>query len=472
MAKKTKAVEEVERTLPHNLDAERSVVGAVLVHNDAWELATSIISAGDFYRDAHRRIWNALEKLHAKKSIMDFVTVREELIRAGDIDEVGGPAYVASLADGVPRATNVKHYARIVRDKAMLREIIYAANRTLTAAYEAEETPLEILQRTDRSFLELQQRGSRGGSVLMRDTAAAHFERLEWRAQNRGQLTGLETGFPSINELTNGWQRKDMIIVAARPSIGKTVFAMNSAVAAARTGKRVYVFSYEMRFEQLEDRMLSSLTGVQLTRIQNGALGQPDYSKISDAIEVMHNLPLRINDRSRMRIEDVRLECRLAQREEGLDLVVIDYVQRMPSSIGTKATRNEQITDISRQVKDLAGELDVPILLLSQLKRADSRRSDPRPQLDDLRESGALEQDADDVCFLHRPNHKVSGTTEFIREKARNGPTGTLNLTIDRETVTFTDGGEDLPAPSERPRRRRRSEPDGQPALPETADED
>jgi replicative DNA helicase len=466
VAKRSVAAE--ERTLPHNLEAERSVLGAILVHNGAWAYAAEKLRAADFYRDAHAHIWTAMTALIDRKVAIDFTTLREELTRVGDIDDVGGPSYVSSLSDGVPRATNVTYYAGIVREKAILREVIYAANKVLVTAYEAEDKPEDVLRQADRAFLELQRR--KGASRLrpLKDTVGGIFARMEWREANQGKLVGVDTGFPQINELTLGWRKKDMIIVAARPSIGKTVFAMNAAVAAARAGHKVAVFSYEMRREQLEDRILSSLTQIPFYRIELGAFGAADHPKISDAIGVISNLPIAIDDRAGQYVSDIRNSCRRLQNEDGLDLVVIDYVQLIPSELARRgASKNEQVTEISRSVKELADELDVPIMLLSQLKRLDPRRPDPRPQLDDLRESGSLEQDADEVNFLHRKNHKESGTTNYIREKARNGPTGTRNLTIDRDTVTFTDGGEDIPEePPKRRKKKGEKDPDPQAELP------
>lgn len=465
-----KAVDVSERTLPHNLEAERSVLGAVLVDNGAWILAAEVINEWDFFRDAHRRIWRAMDTLIERKTTVDFVTVKEELRRVDDLEEVGGPAYISGLADGVPRATNVEYYAGIIREKALLRSIILAANRALSSAYEAERSPEDILRATDLEFLELQGRKRNSRMRAIKDSASDIFKRLEFRVQNKGKLVGIPTGFPSINEMTLGWRKKDYIVVAARPSIGKTVFAMNTAVAAALAGETVAVFSYEMRREQLEDRLLSSLTQIPFYRIEAGALGAKDYEKITPALEAMHTLPLYIDDRAGQYVADIRNRCRRMLSETGLGLVIVDYVQLIPSELARRgASRNEQMTEISRSLKELADELDVPFIVCSQLKRLDPRRADPRPQLDDLRESGSLEQDADEVNFLHRRNHKESGTTNYIREKARNGPTGTRNLTIDRDTVTFTDGGEDPPEEPEKPRRtgkRSKPAPDPSPELP------
>jgi replicative DNA helicase len=451
-----------ERTLPHNLEAERSVLGAILVDNSAFELASREIKADDFYRDAHRRIYSAIVYLvDERRVVVDFVTLKEELGRRNEIDEVGGPAYIASLADGVPRATNTAYYARIVREKATLRNLIYAANKILKSAYECDEEPEDLLRTADRLIVDVTNGHGKGRLESVRDSISPLMRDLEYRIEHRGELTGVPTGFDSVNLETMGWQPGDLIIIAARPSIGKTTFVVNSLVSASEAGKRTVLFSLEMRKKQLHYRLLSHLSGVDLSRIISGAVGSVDYAKISAALERMHALDLHIDDRSGQTYWDIRAQCRRLKAEHGLDLVAIDYVQLMAGSLERKgANRNEEVTDISRRLKILADELGVPILLLSQLSRAGSKRSDPRPQLSDLRESGSLEQDADVVAFLHRKNHKEGGYTEFILEKQRNGPTGSLALTFHKETSTFVDGGDPPPAPE----RKRKGDPD--PRLP------
>jgi replicative DNA helicase len=456
--------EELERTLPHNLEAERSVLGAILVHNDAYEAASHVVKADDFFRDAHRRIFTAIAHLVDELRVdVDFVTLKEELLRRGDLDEVGGPAYISSLADGVPRATNVRYYAGIVKEKATLRALIYAANKMLTDAYAAEDSAGDILARSDRAMLDVQNAHVSTRMSNVAESTTDLFKDFEHRVEHRGQLTGVDTGFASINELTFGWQPGDLIVVAARPSIGKTTFVMNTAVAGARTGKRVAFFSLEMRRRQLEYRVMSSLSGVACTRLLSGFVGSQDYPKISQAFETLSRLPVAIDDRARQTVQDIRGACRRLKAEGGLDLVVVDYVQLMPGTLQRKgATRNEELTDISRRMKVLADEIASPILMLSQLRRLEARR---RPQLEDLRESGALEQDSDIVAFLHRSDHRAGGPTEFILAKQRNGPTGSVKLLFERDTLTFTDAGPDLDEekPPEQPempgveaRRRRR----------------
>lgn len=452
---------EMERTLPHNLEAERSVLGVILVDNSAYEMASQTITGRDFFRDAHRRIFDAIAFLVDERHVVvDFVTLKEELMRRGELDDVGGPAYVASLADGVPRATNIVYYTGIVKDKSALRDLIYAANKILTDAYAAEEPAVDVLRRADLALLDVQNAHVSARMSELKDSVSGLFADFEDRVARRGQLIGIDTGFKSVNELTFGWQAGDLVVIAARPSMGKTTFVMNSAIAGARCGKRVAFFSLEMRKRQLEYRILSSLSGVACTRLLSGFIGGPEYPNISTAFEQLAALRLFIDDRARQTVHEIRSACRRIKAEGGLDLIVIDYVQLMPGTLQRKgATRNEELTDISRRLKVLADEVSAPIILLSQLRRLEARR---RPHLEDLRESGALEQDSDIVGFLYRGDHRAGGITEFILAKQRNGPTGTVKLAFERDTLTFTDAGEQTEEETkqaekteERPRRRR-----------------
>ena len=428
-----------ERTLPCNLDAERSVLGAILIENSVVHQVAGTLTAAAFFRAAHRTIYTALLTMLDHNEVADLVTVTEKLAAAGTLDDCGGQAYVAALVDGVPRSTNINYYADIVREKALLRSLIFTANKVLTNAYETEP-PADILRWSEQQFFELAHGHVDSRLVPLKAGISPLSADLAWRVQHRGELTGITTGFPSVDQHTAGWQAGDLIVIAARPSIGKTTFVMNSVAAACVAGKRVAVFSLEMRRRQLEWRLLSSLANVPMVRIRAGELGGSDYAAIAAAQEVMFDLPLWIDDTAGRTVWDIRSACRRLKAEGGLDLIAIDYVQLMPGSLDRRgATRNEQITDISMRLKHLADELSVPILLLSQLSRASDKRPDPRPKLSDLRESGALEQDADVVGFLHRKNHREGGLTYFILEKERNGPTGTLKLNLDRDIVLFSD---------------------------------
>ena len=785
MAGKKQPTPIAERDLPHNLDAEKALLGAILVHQEHYDTAAALLKPEQFYRVAHQRIFTAMGTLRAQTIDVEFVTLKAELLRAGDLDEVGGPAYISSLASGVPRATNVKHYASLIAEAAALRDLIGAANQILTKAYDAEEPASVIVSEADRALLALQGRGGDGHLRALSDTAVTRFKSLEWRVEHKGELRGLDTGYPAINEITLGLRAGDLDIIAARPSIGKaqpldssvllstgqwvkmgdlrvgdelasadgepsfvtgifpqgvhqafrvtfvdgrsvecsgdhlwsvhttkltrrdhiwatnhlslklsieryrsrigvplmggdfgssrdwpvdpwllgfligdgsfrgttlrfstadaeiieqvraklpdglkvrhvakydyavvanrrgagnellkalgdlglrgahshtkfipgvyftgdyddrlellqglldsdgwaqgavcyttvseqlasdvqalarsigavvrvrskarsyryrghklngrtayelvithqrpdtlftldrkrkrarvnvrrqrltivsveptrmammqcisvshssglyvtdgytlthnTTLALNIGVHAAQAGKRVAVFSLEMTREQLEDRILSQLSRVALSRIQSGHIGQTEWAPLAVAITVMDNLPLAINDRAGQTAGEIRASCRRLLAEFGaLDLVIVDYVQLMVSGLNRKgSTRTEELSDAAMRLKDMAKELAVPVILVSQLRRVDGR-----PKIEDLRESGALEQVADIVGLLHRRDHRVGGTTEFIVAKHRNGRCGTYYLTLDLDTTTFTDGGEPEPEPS------------------------
>lgn len=452
---------ELLRTLPHDLEAERAVLGAVLIDNATYDRVGELLVADDFFRRAHAAIWSSIVvMLNEKKTAVDLISLRVELERHSEFDEVGGPAYISALTDGIPRSANIEHYARIVREASTRRKLIAAAKKILCDAYETEISAAEVIVQADRAIVDLQRGAEPGRLVDVRTRTGAIMEDLEYRVNHRGVLSGVPTGFASVDELTDGWQRSDMIVLAARPSIGKTAFILNTAVAAASsTGRPVPIFSLEMRAKQLELRMLASLSGVDARQIRRGDLGDFDFEKLAPAMTRLQELPIFIDDRGSQTIWGIRAACRRLRSEHGpLGLIIIDYVQLMHGTLDRRgASRNDELTDISRRTKVLAAEIDAPILLLSQLNRAGDSRQDKRPILSDLRESGAFEQDADVVVFLHRKHHRESGPTAIIFDKQRNGPGGSLILTFDRETQTFTDGGEEPaadPEPARKPKQR------------------
>lgn len=453
--KKTSLPPEEERILPHDLTAEKATLGSILSNPAAWDTVTQILQAGDFFRRGHAAVFAAMKALEERRGAIDAIPIIDELRKTGDLDEAGGPAYVMSLTDGIPRTANAVHYAGIVREKAILRRVIALGQDIAARAYLAEEAAEAIVHDADREVIDLQ-RGTRGGNLVdLRDTTAALYEEIEYRVSHPGELLGMPTGFESLDAETYGWQAGDLVVLGARPSIGKTVFSMDTAIAAAELGKKVAYFSLEMRRRQLERRMLSKLSRVPMQRIQSGYLGEGDFEKLSEALTHLHALPLFIDDKAGRTAQDIRAACRQMRSEHGLDLVLVDYVQLMQGSLNRRgATRNEEVTDISRRMKLLADELAVPVLLLSQLSRARDDRGDKKPRLEDLRESGALEQDADIVLFLHRKNHREGGTTSAILEKQRNGPTGTVDLNLLRETQHFEDG----PDPADKLRKQREAE--------------
>jgi len=437
-----------ERTLPHNLEAERSVLGAILVHNDAFNLAAQVIDADDFYRDAHRRIFDRMVALNERHQAIDFVTLKEELARGGDLDEVGGPAYVASLADGVPRATNVEYYARIVKEKATLRNLIYAANKILSNAYEADQESDLILDEAESAIFSVADDRLKAGFVPMRDLVKESFPKIELLFEQKRLITGVPTGFVDLDAMTRGFQKGDLVIIAARPSMGKTSLVLNVAqyVALQPDQGAVGVFSLEMSKESLFLRLLTSEAQIDSHRLMSGAIGQKDYSRISHALETLSAMKLHIDDTANVGVLEMRAKSRRLQADQhGLSLLVIDYIQLM-SGRGRFENRTLELASISRSLKGLAKELNVPVVVLSQLSRAPEARSDHRPQLSDLRESGALEQDADVVLMIYRedaynrdPNHPDAGTAELIVAKQRNGPTGVVRLAFLREQTRFAN---------------------------------
>ncbi len=435
-----------ERTLPHNLEAERSVLGAILLHNDAFNTAVETVDSNDFYRDAHRRIFDKMVHLAERGEAIDLVTLKEALNKAGDLDAVGGPAYISALVDGVPRSTNVEHYARIIKEKSTLRSLIYSANKILTNAYDAEEDADTILDQAESAIFAIADKKIRDGFVSLKDLAETSLDTIEKLASRKELVTGVPTGFTDLDEMTSGLQPSDIVIVAARPSMGKTSLVLNMAQhVGTRTDKTVGIFSLEMSKEQLFLRMLTGEARIDAHRLRGGFLGERDWGKLSQALGTLSEAKIFIDDTPSIGVLEMRAKCRRLQAEHGLHMVIIDYVQLMQGR-GRFENRSLELASISRSLKGLAKELRVPILVLSQLSRASETRSDHRPQLSDLRESGALEQDADVVIFIYRedqyadknaPPTETTGTAELIIAKQRNGPTGVVKLAFIREFTRF-----------------------------------
>jgi replicative DNA helicase len=433
-----------ERTLPHSLDAEKSVLGAILISNEAFNHAAELIDARDFFRDAHRRIFDQMVALSERGDAIDFLTLKEELARRGELDEVGGPAYIASLADGVPRATNVEYYARIVKEKSTLRQLIFAANRIVTSAYEAEQEADLILDSAETAIFSVADERLKAGFVAMHDLVKESFPKIEQLFEQKRLITGVPTGFIDLDTMTRGFQRGDLIILAARPSMGKTSLVLNIAqYVAAQPEHVVGFFSLEMSKESLFLRLLTAEAQIDSHRLMSGAIGHKDYGRISHALETLSGMRLFIDDSANIGVLEMRAKARRLKSEHGLSLLVVDYIQLM-SNRGRSENRTLELAAISRSLKGLAKELDVPIVVLSQLSRAPESRSDHRPQLSDLRESGALEQDADVVALIYRddvynkdPSNPDAGTAELIVAKQRNGPTGTVRLAFLREQTRF-----------------------------------
>ncbi len=434
-----------ERALPHNLDAERSVLGAVLVDNSAMNVAQQRLRAGDFYRDAHRRIFGAMVQLSERGQAIDLVTIKEELARGGHLEAAGGAAALAALTDGVPRSSNIEHYAAIVKDKAVLREMIEASSRIIENCFAAEEDATRVLDSAEKSIFAIAEDQYRGGFATMKeiaDTAVTHLQNLS----GLHEVTGVSTGFRVLDRYTSGLQPSDLILVAARPSMGKTAFCLNMAQhASVHDGRSVGIFSLEMSKEQLYLRLLASQARVDSHRLRTGRLNSGQWGEILKAVDGLSETRIYIDDTPGISVMEMRAKARRLALEHGLDLLVVDYLQLMRGR-GRFENRNLEIADISRSLKELAKELKVPVVALSQLSRAPEQRGkDRRPQLADLRESGALEQDADVVLFLFREelykrdDPTVEGKAELIIGKQRNGPIGTAELVFVKNYATFSD---------------------------------
>jgi replicative DNA helicase len=435
-----------DRTLPHNLDAEKCVLGAILINNQTFNQAAEVIDAQDFFRDAHRRIFEKMVALTDHGQPVDLVTLSDELGRSGELDDVGGPAYISALTDGVPRSANVEYYARIVKEKSTLRRLIQSASDVLTRAYDAEADADDQLDEAERAIFQIAEGRMRSGFIVLGDLVDSGYQMLEKLQEHRGLLTGVPSGFADLDALTQGFQPSDLIIIAARPSMGKTSLVLNIALhCGVEAGKFVGVFSLEMSKEQLFMRMLTSEARVDAHRFRGGFLGDQDYERLTTAFGRLHDAKVYIDDTPSVGILEMRAKARRLKLEHGLDLLVIDYLQLMQGR-GRFENRQQELASISRSLKILAKELHVPIVALSQLSRAPEARGDHRPQLSDLRESGALEQDADVVLFIFREemygseeerNPQAEGVAEIIIGKQRNGPTGTVKLAFLKQYTRF-----------------------------------
>ena len=431
-----------ERSLPHNAEAERTVLGAILVDNQAFNSAAEILTRDDFYRDAHRRIFEGMATLAEKSEPIDLVTLKNELTRTQSLDGAGGVAYLAGLVEGVPRLENVLPWSRIIREASVLRNLIHASARIAQEATDAQDSADSILDRAEQAIFAIAERKIRAGLVPVKDFIKTTFEQIEKLSQSKDAITGVPTGFIDLDRLTSGFQKGDLLILAARPAMGKTSFALNIARTAAQaTAEPVAIFSLEMSKEQLVKRLIFAEARIESGLVTRGQLRDSDWAKLTTAWADLHKLPLFIDDASFLTPLELRAKCRRLKAEHGLGLVVVDYLQLMGSG-GRVENRQQEISSISRSLKGLAKELEVPVLALSQLSRAPEARTDRRPQLSDLRESGAIEQDADVVMFIYRdsvykPTEENRGSAELIIAKQRNGPTDTVNLVFLREFTRF-----------------------------------
>lgn len=434
----------MDRVPPHNLDAEQSVLGSMLLDQEAVFKAMEIIRSEDFYRDAHRLIFDAICQLADRSEPVDIVTVAEELRQRGQLDKVGGAAYIATLSGIVPTAANVEYYARIIREKSLLRALISAATRIAQLGYEGEAEADEILLQAEKLIYDLSQRKASRAFATMHEILMGTFDRIEYLYQKKGDVTGVPTGFIDLDRMTSGLQPSDLIIVAARPAMGKTSFCLNIAQhAAIKAGVPVAIFSLEMSKEQLVQRMLCSEAMVDQHRLRTGQLTEQDWPRLVRAVGPMAQAPIFIDDTVGISVLEMRAKCRRLKAEHGLGLIIIDYLQLMQGSRRSES-RQQEISEISRALKGLARELNVPVIALSQLSRAVEQTHDKRPNLSHLRESGAIEQDADIVSFIYReeyynPDTEKKGIAEIIIAKHRNGPVGSVELGFLNEFTKFVN---------------------------------
>ena len=440
----------LEKGLPSNIDAERAILGAILLDNVMVNQAAERLRRDDFFLDSHRRIYDQMLKLFDQGRLIDPLTLQEGLRSAGDLDLVGGPAYIGSLFDGLPRFANIENYTKIVKDKSILRKLISGANQIMSTAFDAEEEAETILDSAERTILAIGEERIREGFVRVGGVAKKQLEHLEEAALHGSHITGITTGFSDLDFKTAGLQRGDLIIIAARPSMGKTAFSLNIAQNAATREQHhgqkavVGVFSLEMSKEQLVNRLLCSHARVDAHRLRGGKLAKDDWKKLGYAVSDLADAEIFLDDTPGISVLEMRAKARrLKNEQKRLDLVIVDYLQLM-SGRGRIESRQQEVSQISRELKILAKELDVPLIALSQLSRAPESRTGNRPQLSDLRDSGSIEQDADVVLFIYREEVYKQDTdkqniAEIIIGKQRNGPTGEMELVFLKQFTRFED---------------------------------
>lgn len=435
----------LERVPPQNLEAERSVLGGILLENHAMPNVVEILREEDFYRDAHRKIYRAMVDLSERNHPVDLITLTEEVNRKGALQEVGGAVYLTSLADEVPTAANILYYARIVKEKSVLRQLIGAATEIARQGYEEPEDPVSFLDRAEQTILEVSRSQQRQGFVSLRSVLQETFQSIERLYDKQGMLSGVGTGFVDFDHKTSGLQRSDLVILAGRPSMGKTALALNIAShVAIKEGLPVAVFSLEMSREQLATRLLCAEARIDGSKLRSGYIKKSDFPKLTKAADVLSRAPIFIDDSPSMHVTEMRGKARQMKLEHQVELIIVDYLQLMQGS-GRAENRVQEISEISRSLKQLAKELSIPILALSQLNRGVENRPDKRPMLADLRESGAIEQDADLIAFIFREEFyfrdkpECRGKAELIIGKQRNGPVGTVDLIFVPEHTLFYD---------------------------------
>ncbi|ANB61656.1 replicative DNA helicase [Anoxybacteroides amylolyticum] len=434
-----------ERIPPQNIEAEQAVLGAIFLDASALTLASEILIPEDFYRAAHQKIFHAMLKVADKGEPVDLVTVTAELADAKALEEVGGVSYLSELADSVPTAANVEYYARIVEEKSVLRRLIRTATSIAQDSYTREDEVDVLLNEAEKKIMEISQRKHSGAFQNIKDVLVQAYDNIEMLHNRKGEITGIPTGFTELDRMTAGFQRSDLIIVAARPSVGKTAFALNIAQnVATKTNENVAIFSLEMSAQQLVMRMLCAEGNINAQNLRTGKLTPEDWGKLTMAMGSLSNAGIYIDDTPSIRVSEIRAKCRRLKQESGLGMVLIDYLQLIQGSGRNRENRQQEVSEISRSLKALARELEVPVIALSQLSRSVEQRQDKRPMMSDIRESGSIEQDADIVAFLYRDDYydkdsENKNIIEIIIAKQRNGPVGTVQLAFIKEYNKFVN---------------------------------
>lgn len=440
------------RVPPHSLEAEQAVLGAIFLKQDSFSTAAERLSPADFYRANHQVIFEAMLKLFEKGDPIDFVSVTRLLMDEKKDDVAGGAVYLTKLAESTPTAANIDYYSKIVEEKALLRRLIHTSTEIVTQAFTREDEVENVLDEAERNILAVSSRKNAQSFKAIKDVLVEVYDNIETLHNAKNDVTGIPTGYRDLDRMTSGFQRNDLIIIAARPSMGKTAFALNIAQnVATGTDENVAIFSLEMGAEQLVQRMLSAEGNIDSQRLRTGKLNEDDWTKLTMAMASLSHAGIYIDDSPGIRVADIRSKCRRLKQEHGLGMIIIDYLQLIQGSDSSRENRQQEVSEISRSLKGLARELEVPLIALSQLSRGVEQRQDKRPMMSDLRESGSIEQDADIVGFLYREDYYETDKDEeagddpdnqkieIIISKQRNGPTGMVELAFVRNINKFID---------------------------------
>lgn len=435
---------EVEKLPPQSIEAEQSTLGAMLIEKEALAKVIEVLKPSDFYKESHQLIFSAVFKLFEKGEAVDLITLTDELKKHDSLDKAGGAAYLTLLIDSVPTAANVEYYANIIKEKSDLRSLIYAGTDIARMGYEAKEPVEQVLDKSEQLIFSITQRRTTRDFVLLKQVLTGTFEKINELYEKKSYITGIPTGFKELDKLSAGLQSAELIVVAARPSIGKTAICLNIAShAAIHEKKTVAIFSLEMSKDQLVQRLICSEAQVNAQKFRTGYLEEGDWPNITSAIALLSEAPIFIDDTPDITVMEMRSKARRLKAKYGLDFLIVDYLQMIRGHQRAE-NRNQEISEISRQLKNLAKELNIPVVAVSQLSRAVESRADKRPLLSDLRESGAIEQEADLVAFIYRddfynPQTEKKNIAEIIVAKQRNGPVGTIELVFLKEYTRFVD---------------------------------